>query len=383
MFKKYQLRSYNYRLAILVILTTVFGIVVINSADSSFTFKQIFGLCLAVCAMIFMSFVDYTWICSYYWLIYIVNFVLLLSVILFGKSGGGAKRWISLPGFQLQPSELTKIFLILFTSKVISMYKQQLNNWKFLVVLALLVLLPIGLVVIQPDLSTSIVLVSIVISVVFCAGLSYRIIGYVLLFGVPIVAGLLLYISNPNQVLLKDYQRDRIMAFIHPEENDAGAYQQQYSVQAIGSGQLTGKGLNNDDPSSLKNANYIAEAQTDFIFAVIGEELGFVGACTAILLLAWIVAECIISAVRAKDFTGRLICCGVATYIAFQTFINIGVVTRLLPNTGLPLPFFSYGLTSLVSLYISIGIVLNVNLQRKVSKDDEIFFEDIVSLKNI
>ena len=132
----------------------------------------------------------------------------------------------------------------------------------------------------------------------------------------------------------------------------------------------------NDDPSSLKNAHYIAEAQNDFIFAVIGEELGFVGGCITILLLSWIVIECIIVAVKAKDFAGRLICCGVSAYIGFQTFINIGVVTRLLPNTGLPLPFFSYGLTSLFSLFISMGVVLNVSLQRKVERDDDIFADD-------
>ena len=166
------------------------------------------------------------------------------------------------------------------------------------------------------------------------------------------------------------------MTFFNPEENEAGAYQQEYSEKAIGSGQLTGKGLGTDDPSSLKNTGYIAEAQTDFIFAVIGEELGFVGGCFVIILLSAIVIECIIAAVRAKDFAGRLICCGVAGYIAFQSFINIGVATRVLPNTGQPLPFISYGLTSLLTLYIAVGIVLNVGLQRKIERDDDIFAED-------
>ena len=160
------------------------------------------------------------------------------------------------------------------------------------------------------------------------------------------------------------------------KNNEDGAYQQKYSVQAIGSGQLSGKGLNNDDPSSLNNAHYIAEGHTDFIFAVMGEELGFIGCCMAILLLSWIVIECIIAAVRAKDFAGRLICCGVAAQIGFQSALNIAVATQLLPNTGQPLPFFSYGLTSLVSAYISMGVVLNVSLQRNVERDDEIFADD-------
>ena len=126
----------------------------------------------------------------------------------------------------------------------------------------------------------------------------------------------------------------------------------------------------------MKNANYIAEAHTDFIFAVIGEELGFAGCMAVIILLSSIVIECIITAVRAKNFAGRLICCGVAAYIGFQTFINLGVVTQILPNTGLPLPFFSYGLTSLLVLMMSMGIVLNISLQRNVIKDDDIFAKD-------
>ena len=173
----------------------------------------------------------------------------------------------------------------------------------------------------------------------------------------------------------------RIVDFIEGKSeevdmNDAGTYQQAYAVQAIGSGQLYGKGLNNNDTSSLKNAGYIAEAQNDFIFAVIGEELGFTGSCITIFLLFLIVLECIIVAVRARNFEGRLICCGVAIYIGFQTFINIGVVSWILPNTGVPLPFFSCGITSLLTLFIAMGIVLNVSLQRNVERDDDMFADD-------
>ena len=136
-------------------------------------------------------------------------------------------------------------------------------------------------------------------------------------------------------------------------------------MMAIGSGQLWGKGLYNSEATSMKNANYIIEPQTDFIFAVAGEELGFVGTFMIILLLFLIVLECILIARKAKDLSGRLICCGMATLIAFQAFINICVATGLMPNTGIPLPFVSYGLTSLVSLYIGMGFVLNVGLQPK------------------
>ena len=378
MFKKYKLRSYNFRLAILVIVASLYGIVVINSADSSYTLKQCVGLALGVVIMFVLSFVDYTWILKYYWIIYIINILFLAAVPLIGKGSHGAKRWINLKVFQIQPSELSKILMILVTAKILSMYKDKINDWKFLCILAVVLAIPLVLVVIEPDLSTTIMTFIILFFVVFCAGLSYKIIGLVCVIVVPILVGGFIYISNPdNKVFFREEcERERIMDFLYPDENDDGIYQQKMSETAIGSGRLKGKGLDTDDPASLKNANYIPEAQTDFIFTIIGEELGFIGCISAILLLFWIVIECIIIAIRTKDFAGRLICCGVAVYIGVQSFINIGVVTRILPNTGLPLPFFSYGLTSLLVLFISIGIVMNINLQIKSEKDDDIFAKD-------
>ena len=153
------------------------------------------------------------------------------------------------------------------------------------------------------------------------------------------------------------------MGWLQPEKYADDAYQQQNSIMAIGSGQLLGKGLYNTDVNSVKNGNFISEPQTDFIFAVVGEEMGFLGSALIIILLLLITIECIIIAKRAKDLSGRLLCCGVVALIGFQSFVNICVVTGLMPNTGLPLPFVSYGLTSLVSSFIGIGLVLNVGLQ--------------------
>ena len=171
-------------------------------------------------------------------------------------------------------------------------------------------------------------------------------------------------IMQEDQTLIKPYQRNRIMAFIDPVAYaDAEAYQQINSVIAIGSGQLYGKGLNNNVVSSVKNGNFIAEPQTDFIFAVVGEELGFLGCCIIILLEFLIAIECINIGRHARDTAGTLVGCGMGALVFFQSFINICVATGLMPNTGLPLPFVSYGLTSLVSLYMGMGFVLNVRLQ--------------------
>lgn len=383
MFKKYKLRSYNFRLIALITITCIYALMVVNSANSSYTIKQGAGMAAAYLMMIFISFVDYKFITKYYWLWYAIGNILLVLVLLIGKSSHGAKRWLGIgTSFQIQPSEFMKLIIAIFLAKVISMYKDRLNTWKFLVIIALVLLVPILLIVKEPDLSTTVMVVLIVVTIIFCAGISYKIIGMVLLVVVPLIAAFLVYIiATPDPIFMEQYQRNRIVDFIYGSDStdgtvSAGVYQQNYAVQAIGSGQLSGKGLNNEDPSSLKNAGYIAEAQNDFIFAVIGEELGFVGGLITIFLLFTIVIECIITAVRAKDLEGRLICCGVAAYIAFQTFINIGVVTKLLPNTGLPLPFFSCGVTSLVNLFAAMGIVLNINLQRNVDRDDEIFADD-------
>lgn len=201
---------------------------------------------------------------------------------------------------------------------------------------------------------------------IYVAGLSYKIIGSILLIAVPMAIVFLFIVVQPDQKLIKDYQRDRIMAFLNSEDDaySDDVLQQENSVTAIGSGQLTGKGLNNNEVASANKGNFVSENQTDFIFSVAGEELGFIG-CTAILLMLFLVIlECIRVSLRAKDASGKLICCGVASLVGIQTFINIAVVTKILPNTGTPLPFVSYGLTSIVSLYIGMGLVLNVGLQK-------------------
>lgn len=161
------------------------------------------------------------------------------------------------------------------------------------------------------------------------------------------------------------------MSWLYPENEEYSddTEQQRNSIIAIGSGELAGKGLNNNSVSSANNGNFVSQIQTDFIFAVAGEELGFLGCTLIVLLLLFICLECLRISLQAKDLSGRIICCGVGTIIAFQSFINICVATGLMPNTGTPLPFVSYGLTSLVSLYLGMGIVLNVGLQNREYRD--------------
>lgn len=366
MLKQYKLRDYRLRLVCYVYAITILGILVIGSAEKSVQDQQILGLVLGTAAMIAASLVDYTWILKFYWLIYAFNLILLLLVKTpLGDDANGAYRWLKIGGFRFQPSELTKLVLILFFAKLLDKYKDNLNTWKVLGMSAVLFGLPALLVKEQPDLSTTISLCVIFVVLLFVAGLSYKLIGGVLAVGIPSAVIFISLIMRPDQKILDHYAWLRIMAWLNPTQYADNAYQQQNSIMAIGSGQLVGKGLNNNLVSSVKNGSFIAEPQTDFIFAVAGEELGFIGCATIILLLALIVLECIWIGKRSREFSGTLICCGVAGYIGFQSFVNICVATGIMPNTGIPLPFVSYGLTSLVTLFMSIGVVLNVGLQPK------------------
>ena len=218
----------------------------------------------------------------------------------------------------------------------------------------------------QPDLKNTITIAIIFCILLYIAGLSYKIIGGALLIVIPLAVVFLFIVVQPDQKLIKSYQRNRIMAFLNSEDDEYSdaVNQQENSVMAIGSGQLTGKGLNNNEVASANKGNFVSENQTDFIFSVAGEELGFIGCVAILLLLLLIIFECIRTSLRAKDTAGKIICCGVASIVAVQGFINVAVVTKIMPNTGTPLPFVSYGLTSMVSLYIGMGLVLNVGLQR-------------------
>ena len=338
MFRTYKLKNLNIKLIIGILALTILGILIIGSADADYQNKQILGMILGIIVMGIVALIDYDFVLQFSRLYYVAVIGLLALVLLVGDSSKGATRWIDV-GIRFQPSELGKVLLILFFASY--------------------------LIVKEPDLSTTIVTFLIIASLMFVTGLSYKLVGIVLGITIPAIAILLLVIVNKGSSILQGYQSLRILAWLKPEEYPETAYQQQNSIMAIGSGQFFGKGLYNNSVDSVKNGNYISEPHTDFIFSVAGEEMGFLGSVLIILLLLFIVYECIQTAKVAKDLSGKLICSGMAALVGFQSFVNICVVTGLFPNTGLPLPFVSYGLTSLVTMYFGMGFVLNVGLQAK------------------
>ncbi len=369
-FKTYKLKNYNFRLILLMLVICGLGIAIIGSAndgsDNRAVFKQAIGMVIGFSGMIVISLIDYGWILKFYWLIYVFNVGLLSAVLLIGSSHHGAKRWIDITdGLTIQPSEFAKIFMILFLAKFLTVNKERISKWWFLIVTAGLAGITLLLIEKEPDLSTTILVTGLTIIMVFAAGISYKKIGIILAVFIPVAAAAIIYIQQPEQKLLDDYQMNRINAFLYPDEYDDARYQQDNSVLAIGSGKLYGKGLYNDSTESLKNANYLSrEMVNDFIFAIIGEEMGFVGSCIVLGVLFLIIAECFLAAIFAPDASGRMLCTGMAALLTLQVFINVGVATELLPNTGIPLPFISTGLSSLISLFGGMGFVLNVSLQR-------------------
>lgn len=374
MFRSYEFKRYDYISIIIVTLLFIISYYAIGSAtrinliegDSSYATKQLYGFIIGFIMMIIVSFIDYHLIGKFVIPIYILNVGLLVAVLIIGREANGAVRWIQIFGsYSIQPSEFSKLFMIIVLAKYFDKFESKINKLYILIGAAILMIVPVLLIERQPDLSSSLVLVFLLIIMYFGSGVSYKYIIIVVAIGIPLIIGLLLYIQTPEQVLLENYQKDRILAMINPEEYEmSAALQTQKSVQAIGSGQLSGKGLYQ---GKLNQYNYIPEPQTDFIFSIIGEEFGFIGCSVVLVLLALLMIRVLYIGKDSQDLMGQLIVVGFVGIIAFHTFINVGVTTAIVPNTGLPLPFVSAGLSALWSNMLMLGVILNLSIQRKIS----------------
>lgn len=365
-FSTFSIRHFDFMLLFLVVLLNIIGLYSIGSAEPELQKTQTEGMIFSLVVMTFVSAIDYHKLLKFSPLWYATSIILLLAVLVFGSSAGGSQRWLIILGVRFQPSEFAKILLILFFAAFIMKFREKIHKIPVILAAVAFALLPIGLVYLQPDLSTSIMIFIIFCAMMFVGGLSWKLIGTVLVVAVPSVIVVFNMILQEGQTLVNDYQRGRVLAWLHPEQyEDTLSYQTMNSIMAIGSGQLLGKGYNTNEISSLLNSGYISESQTDFIFTVIGEETGFLGSVVVVLLIVLIAARCMFLAYHAHDIAGSVIAVGVGAWIGFQGCVNIGVATGILPNTGIPLPFVSYGLTSLLCLYVGIGLVLNVHMQEK------------------
>jgi len=372
-----QFESFDFLLLLLVIAVSAAGVAIVGSAtrinlgmDRSSFNSQIVWASTGVALMFLAAFIDYDFICRFYIPIYIVNIFLLVLVLLLDRTTRGVARWLKIGGFGIQPSEFAKIFLIIFISKFIDKKKGSINNILVFLSLIVLVALPAALIFIQPSLSACVVVITIGAYLMYIGGLSYKKIIISLAIILPLFAFLYFDFQSENPLIVKslffEHQYDRFMLLLNPQYDPEKYRQTQNSLHAIGSGMLTGKGLFN---GPVNQAGYIYGSYNDFVIAVIGEEFGFIGCIAIISAMFLIIAKCVIIAARAPDLCGKLIASGVAFMFFFQAFVNIGVATDLMPNTGMPFPFVSYGGSSMWVNMVAVGLVLNV----KMSKSKSIF----------
>ena len=364
-FKKFKIRDYDFKLILMVAALTVIGVFAVGSAESTLFKKQMYGAIAGLVIMLVLSVIDYHFVLKFYIVIYVLNIALLVLVLVLGESSHNAQRWLKIGGIKFQPSELAKILLILFFAQFIMIQKEKFNSFPIIFICVILAGIPIALVFKQPDLSTTIMLGVIFATVMFAGKLKFRIILGILAVLIPAAAIFISIALRPESTIIETYQKERVYAMQDPDSYPNLVYQQQNSVTAIASGMLDGKGYKNNEITSVKNGNFLSEDQTDFIFAIIGEEFGFKGSVLVIVLLFLISLECISIGRRAPDVGGAIVASSMGVLIGVQSFINIGVATFLIPNTGLPLPFVSYGLTSLISVFAGMGVVINVRTQAK------------------
>lgn len=338
-----------------------FGAVVIYSATQNtgdpMGFVKVRGLhvVLGLVLLALAAAVDYQAIARAWRPILGGSLLLLLIVVFFGRTTMGAQRWIPLgPLGGFQPSELAKLALVIVLARNLHV-REEFESWRSLVPALLIAAVPVGLIVKQPDLGTAMVLIAITAAMLFAAGAPARVMGV-------LGAGTLLAMPVLWQ-MLHDYQRRRLIVFIDPGVDPLGAgYALIQSKIAVGSGQLLGKGLLHGTQNLL---NFIPEQHTDFIFTVVGEELGFLGALVVLVLFAIWLWRGMTIAYQAKDRLGTLMALGVVSTIAFHVFVNIGMTVGLMPITGIPLPFISHGGSALVVMLMATGVLLNIGMRRK------------------
>ncbi len=356
--QKKDLFQFDYILITVAVVCCVFGIIVISSAVHSFEdgnryiIVQSGAFVLGMIAMIGISFIDYDNYGKYAKYIYIASLLALVAVLIFGTGleSNGSKSWIRFGPIGIQPAEVVKLGFIITFAKHLSMLSN-VNKPKNLLGLILHLLPIVGLIMLQPDFGTTMVFICIFAGMIFVSGLSYKYIFTAFIgigCSIPIVWN-----------LLKPYQKSRILVFLNPESDPLGrGYHVIQSKIAIGSGKIFGKGLYKGTQTQLE---YLPVKHTDFIFGVIGEELGLIGCLLVIALLFTLVVRCIYVSNSSKDKFGSYICVGVAFMFMAHIFENIGMCIGLMPVTGIPLPFFSYAGTSLVTNLAAIGLVLSVH----------------------
>ncbi|MFO0754612.1 MAG: rod shape-determining protein RodA [Thermodesulfovibrionales bacterium] len=359
--------SKNFDWITLVLITSLscIGILTIYSATrplgggehSDFYLRQILWLHISVVALFAMVFFDYKWLSRLSYPLYALGLFLLVFVLFAGRTSMGAQRWLNLGFFAFQPSEFFRILFILGFSAYLT-NGQPIQNGMSAKAIVLFALLPLALLIKQPDLGTAILLFSLFVALTVVKGISRKIIAIVLVIGLISVP----FVGHIFWGGLKDYQKNRLIAFMDPEVDPAGiGYHITQSKISIGSGGIAGKGYLKGTQGPLR---FLPEKHTDFIFAVFAEEWGFLGCAVLLFIYALLFLRGLDTAYKAKDEFGRLVAVGVTAMFFVYFCVNIGMTLGMMPVVGVPLPFVSYGGTALLSNYLAAGILMNIRTRR-------------------
>ena len=310
---------------------------------------------IALIAYVLATAFDYKWLKTFAWPLYAIQLGLLVTTLAIGHGVGGSARWVSIGPFDFQFSELAKILMIVVLANYLATRQGQLSSLVSILGACILVVPPWILVMIQPDLGTSLVLLAVLGGMLFMSGASLRWLG--LLVGTALASFPFVW-----TYILRDYQKQRIVSFLDPASDMQGAGYQLYQSQiAVGSGGWFGKGLTNGTQNQL---NFLPVQESDFVAAIYLEELGFLGAMLLIVLFGALLWRILMSGWRSRDPFGMMFASGLASMILFQLIVNLGMVIGIMPITGIPLPFISHGGASLISLAVGLGILQSVNIRQ-------------------
>ncbi|MCD4785254.1 MAG: rod shape-determining protein RodA [Candidatus Eremiobacteraeota bacterium] len=346
----------DYLLLIVMLILLAYGLIIVYSANGqeagpgSEVRRQLLYIFIGIVLMVVFASIDYHFLASVELYLYIINLILLLAVLAYGKEALGAQRWISIGSFSFQPSEFAKIFIIISISARLS--DENALKFEKLAVTFLYLALPMILILKQPDLGTSLVLVSIFFVMLYIRGWNPFLILGLTAMGLTI-----------SPFVLKEYQKKRLFVFVDPGMDPTGAgWNLRQSIIGVGSGKLLGKGLFSGTQTQLR---FVPEHSRDFIFTVLCEELGFIGGTFLVTLYFILLFKTVQTAKYSRDLLGTLIATGIAVLFFFHVFVNIGMTMGIMPITGLPLTFMSYGGSSLISNMMAIGLLLNISMRRE------------------
>lgn len=356
-FDRKLLKNLDWQLWLAMLALSVIGIIVLRSASAFHMQRQILWVIIGNAIIVVSLYFDYRLLTRLTKPIYFINLALLFAVMFIGREGGGAQRWVSVLGFQLQPSEFAKIFIIITFAYYLEK-NEQIRDWKDLARAGLVVAIPMALILIQPDLGTTLVFVAIFGGMLFAVGTELKYLAGLVAMGIMAIPLMWTFV-------MKDFQRMRLLVFLDPEAPQyraVGGYQVTQSLIAVGSGRLFGRGFMQ---GTQNIRNFLPAQHTDFIFSVLAEEFGFMGAIVMLGIFVFMLQRMLSIALNAKDMFGSMMVIGVAVMTLFQLFINVGMTVSIMPVTGIPLPLLTYGGSSYLSYCIAVALVLNVGMRRQ------------------